>query len=78
VVAEVFRLVTSNLQFVNVGGGLSLRVMSDYTKHQREIGITFMCAVLLLATIGGSYALLRSRYGLALTAMRDNPVAAAS
>ena len=33
---------------------------------------------MLLVTIGGSYWLLRSRYGLALTAMRDNPVAAAS
>jgi branched-chain amino acid transport system permease protein len=78
VVAEVFRLVTSNLQFVNAGGGLSLRVMGDYSSHQREVGITIMCAIMLLATIGGSYALLRSRYGLALTAMRDNPVAAAS
>jgi branched-chain amino acid transport system permease protein len=29
-------------------------------------------------TIGGSYWLLRSRHGLALTAMRDNPVAAES
>jgi branched-chain amino acid transport system permease protein len=33
---------------------------------------------MLLVTIGGSYWLLRSRYGLALTAMRDNPVAASS
>jgi hypothetical protein len=61
VVAEVFRLVTSNLQFVNAGGGLSLRVMGDYSSHQREVGITIMCAIMLLATIGGSYALLRSR-----------------
>ena len=33
---------------------------------------------MLVVTVGGSYWLLRSRYGLALTAMRDNPVAAAS
>ena len=78
VVAEVFRLVTSNLQFVNAGGGLCLRVMGDYSSHQREVCITIMCAIMRLATIGGSYLLLRARYGLALTAMRDNPVAAAS
>lgn len=78
VIAEVVRLVTSNVGYVNAGAGMSLRVMKDYSAHTREIGITALCAVMLLVTIGGSYWLLRSRFGLALTAMRDNPVAAAS
>lgn len=78
VVAEVCRLVTSNIGFVNAGAGMSLRVMSDYSAQERAIGVTILCAILLLVTVGGSYWLLRSRYGLALTAMRDNPIAAAS
>lgn len=78
VVAEVFRLGTSIFQYVNSGAGLSLRVMTEYTPFERAIGISLLSALLLLVTIGGSYWLLRSRYGLALTAMRDNPIAAAS
>lgn len=78
VVAEVCRLVTSNLSIVNAGGGMSLRVMTEYSAHERAVGVTVLCVLMLLATVGGSYLMLRSRYGLALTAMRDNPVAAAS
>ena len=78
VVAEVFRLATSVFPYVNSGAGMSLRVMTDYSADERAIGISLLCALLLLVTIGGSYWLLRSRYGLALTAIRDNPVAAAS
>ncbi|GAB4354174.1 MAG: branched-chain amino acid ABC transporter permease [Oricola sp.] len=78
VVAEVMRLLTSNIGFVNAGAGMSLRVMTQYSAHERAVGVTILCALMLLITVGGTYALLRSRYGLALTAMRDNPVSAAS
>ena len=78
VLAEVMRLATSVFGYVNAGAGLSLRVMTEYSAHERAIGVSLLCALMLLVTIGGSYWLLRSRYGLALTAMRDNPVAAAS
>jgi len=78
VVAEVFRLVASNLPLVNSGAGMSLRVMSQYSGFERNVAMSFLCAFMLLATLGGSYWLLRSRFGLALIAMRDNPVAAAS
>ena len=78
VVAEVVRLVTTNVGYVNAGAGMSLRVMTQYSAQERAIGICILCALMLVVTVGGSYALLRSRYGLALTAMRDNPVSAAS
>jgi branched-chain amino acid transport system permease protein len=78
VVAEVVRLITTNLGYVNAGAGMSLRVMTEYSAQERAIGICILCAIMLIATVGGSYWLLRSRYGLALTAMRDNPVSAAS
>ena len=78
VVAEAVRLATSNIDYLNAGAGLTLRVMTQYSQHEREVAFVILCALLLVATIGGSYWLLRSRIGLALTAMRDNPVAAAS
>ena len=78
VVAEVLRLLTENFYYVNAGAGMSLRVMQDYDAHTRKIGVTLLCALMLVVTVGGSYWLLRSRYGLAVTAMRDNAVAAAS
>ncbi|MGN7869470.1 branched-chain amino acid ABC transporter permease [Paracoccus sp. 22332] len=78
VVAEVFRLVASNLSWVNAGAGMSLSVMKDYSAFQRNIAMSLFCALLVLVSIGGSYWFLRSRFGLALIAMRDNPVAAAS
>ena len=78
VVAEVIRLLTTNFGYVNAGAGMSLRVMTQFSAHERAIGVTILCAIMLLITVGGTYWLLRSRYGLALTAMRDNPVSAAS
>jgi branched-chain amino acid transport system permease protein len=78
VVAEVFRLIASNLPLVNAGAGMSLRVMKDYSSFERNVAMSLLCAAMLLVTLGGSYWLLRSRFGLALIAMRDNPVAAAS
>jgi branched-chain amino acid transport system permease protein len=57
---------------------MSLRVMAQYTPDQRALGLALMSSLLLLLTVGGSYLLLRSRFGLALTAIRDEPVAAAS
>jgi branched-chain amino acid transport system permease protein len=78
VVSEVCRLFTSTFDYVGSGSGMTLRAMGQYSLEQRELGTVWMAAAMLLLAVGGSYALLRSRYGLALTAMRDNPVAAAS
>lgn len=78
VVAEVFRLAASNLGWLNAGAGMSLSVMKDYSAFERNVAMSLLCALMILVTIGGSYWFLRSRYGLALIAMRDNPVAAAS
>lgn len=78
VLAEVLRLVTSNISAVNAGSGMTLKAMSQYSAHEREVGLTLLVTMLLLLTVGGTYILLRSRLGLALTAMRDDPVAASS
>ncbi|WP_186393349.1 MULTISPECIES: branched-chain amino acid ABC transporter permease [unclassified Pannonibacter] len=78
VVAEAVMLIVLNIDYVNAGSGMTLRVMSQYSLHERQVGILWLCASMLFVTVGGSYWLLRSRHGLALRAMRDNPVAAES
>jgi branched-chain amino acid transport system permease protein len=78
VVSEVCRLFASSLDYVGSGSGMTLSAMGKYSLEQREFGTLWLCAAMLLLAVGGSYGLLRSRYGLALTAMRDNPVSAAS
>ena len=76
VLAEVLRLITTNTPYLNGDAGMSLSVMARYNQDQRQIALAFLCAALLL--VGGTYWLLRSSYGLALTAMRDDPVSAES
>lgn len=78
VVAEVCRLVISNTEWLGSSSGMTLRAMQKYSLEERQMGVTLMAAIMLLLTVGGSYWLLRSRFGLALTAMRDNAVSATS
>ncbi len=78
VVAEVYRLLVANVSALGGGSGESLTALIGISKDTRE-AITFWIAVaLLVATTGGVYWLLRTRLGLALTAIRDNDVAAES
>jgi branched-chain amino acid transport system permease protein len=82
VVAEVFRLLASQAGVLGGGSGISLpaRLVTAMarTRQAREIlvyGIAFAVAMLILGAIA---LLLRSKFGLALTALRDNEVAARS
>ena len=52
--------------------------MQKYSIEARQLGVLWLAALMWLLTVGGSYWLLRSRHGLALTAMRDNAVSAMS
>lgn len=78
VVAEACRLFTSTFDYVGSGSGMTLSAIAKYSPETREFGTMWLAAGMLIVCVGGSYLLLRSRYGLALTAMRDNPVSAAS
>jgi branched-chain amino acid transport system permease protein len=81
VVAEVFRLTFAQLQFVGGGSGLSLPIeamKSIGSKSQREAYIYLLALVVCLGAVVVAYLLLRSRLGLALTAIRDNEVASSS
>jgi branched-chain amino acid transport system permease protein len=82
VVAEVFRLLASQISPLGGGSGISLPVgivtsiASD--RQGREFTLYWLSLLLLMIVMAAIVALLRSRYGLALQSMRDNEIAAQS
>jgi branched-chain amino acid transport system permease protein len=82
VVAEVFRLIASQISLLGGGSGISLPasivIAMAPSRQWREFETYWLALVLAVAVLGGMAALLRSRHGLALTALRDNEMAAQS
>ncbi|MBN3785992.1 branched-chain amino acid ABC transporter permease [Burkholderia sp. Ac-20353] len=79
VVSEVFRLLVSNTEALGGGSGLSVAAtMRGMPTWWRESVTLWVAAILGIGACAMVYAVLRSRYGLALTAVRDNEVAARS
>jgi branched-chain amino acid transport system permease protein len=82
VVAEVFRLLASQLSALGGGSGTSLPIgivtSVAASRQTREFLIYWLALALVVAIIGSILLLLRSRHGLALTAIRDNEIAARS
>jgi branched-chain amino acid transport system permease protein len=82
VLAEVLRLIFSQVASLGAGSGISLPV--TFAKSVRMVGmnrdvVLYLAALgLALATVIASYMLLRSERGLALTAIRDNELGARS
>jgi branched-chain amino acid transport system permease protein len=78
VIAEVFRLSFANLSAVGGGSGTSLTALRGIDKATRESVTFWMALACVVASIALVYLFLRSKQGLALLAIRDNPVAAES
>ncbi len=82
VVAEVFRLLASQVSALGGGSGTSLPVgivvSIASTREWREFLVYWVALALAVLVLALIIALLRSRYGLALTAIRDNEIAALS
>ncbi|MBN8629881.1 MAG: branched-chain amino acid ABC transporter permease [Rhodobacterales bacterium] len=81
VVADVFRLAFAQMTSVGGGSGLSLpasAMKSIGSKSEREMIIYFAALAVCLGAVVVIYLLLRSRVGLALTAIRDNETASSS
>lgn len=80
VVAEVFRLLASQISVLGGGSGISLPasvVLSMApTRQIREFETYWLALALTVAILAAIVALLRSRHGLALTAIRDNELTA--
>jgi len=82
VVAEVFRLLASQISVLGGGSGISLPaavvVAMAPSRQLREFATYWLALALTVLVLGAIVALLRSRHGLALTAIRDNELAAQS
>jgi branched-chain amino acid transport system permease protein len=79
VVAEVFRLLVANSASVGGGSGTSItRTVSGIPAWWRESTTLWLALALGAGATLAVYALLRSRHGLALTAVRDSEPAAES
>ena len=82
VVAEVFRLLASQISVLGGGSGISLPaavvVAMAPSRQAREFEIYWLALTLTIIVLAAIVALLRSRQGLALTAIRDNEMAAQS
>ncbi|MGE3245332.1 MAG: branched-chain amino acid ABC transporter permease [Beijerinckiaceae bacterium] len=80
VVAEVFMLLASQLSVLGGGSGVSLPISVirsiGSTRSMREIVIYYETVGVTVAIVIAVYLLLRSRWGLALQAIRDNETAA--
>jgi len=82
VMAEVFRLFASQISTLGGGSGISLPasivISMAASRQMRELEMYWVALALLVIVLGAIVLLLRSRYGLALTAIRDNELAARS
>jgi len=82
VVAEVFRLLASQVSALGGGSGISLPaavvVAMAPSRQLREFETYWLALALTVIVLGAIVTLLRSRHGLALTAIRDNEMAAQS
>lgn len=78
VIAEVFRLTVANISAVGGGSGTSLTALRGISRTTRQFTTYWIALACVAVCIGGVYLFLRSRQGLALQAIRDNPVAAES
>ena len=78
VIAEVFHLVAVNLQWVGGGDGTLIYSAASLDRSVREHGAYFWGVGVGVGSVLVTYALLRSRLGLALAAIRDDETAARS
>jgi branched-chain amino acid transport system permease protein len=81
IVAEVFRLTASQISALGGGSGTSLPaavvIAIAPTRQLRDFTMYWIALLLAVAVLALIVLLLRSRYGLALKAMRDAELAAA-
>lgn len=82
VIAEIFRLLASQVSVLGGGSGISLPaaviISMGSSRQIREFETYWLALALMTSILGAITILLRSRHGLALTAIRDNEVAAQS
>ena len=78
VIAEVIKLVTTQIQTLGAGSGISLTAFSGYKPALRIATVYWMGLASVVIAVAVTYLLMRSRLGTGFTALRDDPTAAAT
>ncbi len=78
VVAEVFKLLTTQIDALGGGSGLSLTAFSGTDRVTRVATVYWIGLTLAVLVVVATYVLMRSGVGLGLTAIRDDVKAASS
>lgn len=78
VVAEVFKLLTTQVEALGGGSGLSLAAFRGVDRAERVATVYWLALGVMVLVVAATSLLMRSRLGLGLTAIRDNETAAAS
>lgn len=76
VIAEVYRLLVINTPSLGGGSGVSIASVGSIPRAGREAAIYWLALAVAVGAIAMVYLLLRSRRGLALTAIRDDETGA--
>ncbi|MBX4871030.1 branched-chain amino acid ABC transporter permease [Rhizobium bangladeshense] len=76
VVSEVVRLVVYHTNALGAGGGISLTAMRGVDRSIRMLATYSTSAIILVIALLLCVILMRGRFGLALRAMKDSPIAA--
>lgn len=78
VIAEVVRLLVTQVDALGAGSGASLTGFAGIEPTYRIAYVYWLSLAIVVVVVAGVYLLMRSRLGLALTAIRDDPTAAGS
>ena len=76
VIAEVYRLFVTQINWLGGGSGVSITKASEVSRGTREAVVFWLALFVAAGSIALVYLLLRSKRGLALTAIRDDETGA--
>lgn len=78
VIAEVIKLVTTQIPALGAGSGISLTALNELSPGRRIAYVYWLSLVAVIVAVAVTYLIMRSRLGLGFTAIRDDQTAAAS
>lgn len=78
VIAEVLKLITTQIPALGAGSGISFSALSDLSPGRRIAYVYWLSLVAVIVAVAVTYLIMRSRLGLGFTAIRDDQTAAAS
>lgn len=76
VIAEVYRLLVTQISWLGGGSGVSMTSVGQIARSTREAAVFWYALGVAVGSVALVYFLLRSRRGLALTAIRDEETGA--